>query len=487
LRRFVRFWPLAVIAVCAALAVWMFGRARGGGLDVVTAQAIRGDLPVIVVERGELDSTKQVIVRCEVEGDRIKLVHIVPEGTHVNKGDEVAKFDTDELRKQYEQQKVKWKAAQAKAASAKGDLAVQRNKEKSEIDKGELAHELAVITLDKYEQKEFQVELDKKKGELALAQKELKEAMDNLEFTKNLVKKGFLPLEQVRVQELLVENVKFKVSQGEAGLDMLKDFDKKLKVTELKGKAREAGRELERTKQSQDAATAKAASESEAADITVDLEKQTLDRIEAQMAKCTIKAPQDGIVVYFKRYYDESTRIQPGAMVFYQQPIFTLPDLDHMKVKVKIHESVIKKIDIGQSATLKVDALRNYPLNATVKTVGTLANSEGWRQTVKEYMVEADINDLPTSAGLKPGMTAEVKIHVRTIPDALMVPVQAVTEYEGKSVCYVKRGRGVERVNVDVGDSNDQYIQILEGIGEGEDVALDARSRAAAEVKAAKR
>ena len=487
MRRFVRFWPLAVIAVCAALAVWMFGRARGGGLDVVTAQAIRGDLPVIVVERGELDSTKQVIVRCEVEGDRIKLVHIVPEGTHVNKGDEVAKFDTDELRKQYEQQKVKWKAAQAKAASAKGDLAVQRNKEKSEIDKGELAHELAVITLDKYEQKEFQVELDKKKGELALAQKELKEAMDNLEFTKNLVKKGFLPLEQVRVQELLVENVKFKVSQGEAGLDMLKDFDKKLKVTELKGKAREAGRELERTKQSQDAATAKAASESEAADITVDLEKQTLDRIEAQMAKCTIKAPQDGIVVYFKRYYDESTRIQPGAMVFYQQPIFTLPDLDHMKVKVKIHESVIKKIDIGQSATLKVDALRNYPLNATVKTVGTLANSEGWRQTVKEYMVEADINDLPTSAGLKPGMTAEVKIHVRTIPDALMVPVQAVTEYEGKSVCYVKRGRGVERVNVDVGDSNDQYIQILEGIGEGEDVALDARSRAAAEVKAAKR
>jgi len=487
LRRFVRFWPLAVIAVCAALAVWMFGRARGGGLDVVTAQAIRGDLPVIVVERGELDSTKQVIVRCEVEGDRIKLVHIVPEGTHVNKGDEVAKFDTDELRKQYEQQKVKWKAAQAKAASAKGDLAVQRNKEKSEIDKGELAHELAVITLDKYEQKEFQVELDKKKGELALAQKELKEAMDNLEFTKNLVKKGFLPLEQVRVQELLVENVKFKVSQGEAGLDMLKDFDKKLKVTELKGKAREAGRELERTKQSQDAATAKAASESEAADITVDLEKQTLDRIEAQMAKCTIKAPQDGIVVYFKRYYDESTRIQPGAMVFYQQPIFTLPDLDHMKVKVKIHESVIKKIDIGQSATLKVDALRNYPLNATVKTVGTLANSEGWRQTVKEYMVEADINDLPTSAGLKPGMTAEVKIHVRTIPDALMVPVQAVTEYEGKSVCYVKRGRGLERVNVDVGDSNDQYIQILEGIGEGEDVALDARSRAAAEVKAAKR
>jgi HlyD family secretion protein len=158
-----------------------------------------------------------------------------------------------------------------------------------------------------------------------------------------------------------------------------------------------------------------------------------------------------------------------------------------MKVKVKIHESVIKKIDLGQTATLKVDAQRNLRLDATVKSVGTLANSEGWRQTVKEYLVEADINDLPTSAGLKPGMTAEVKIHVRTIPDTLMVPVQAVTEYEGKAVCYVKRGRGLERVNVEVGDSNDQYIQVLAGVGDGDEVALDARSRAAAEVKAAKK
>ena len=120
-----------------------------------------------------------------------------------------------------------------------------------------------------------------------------------------------------------------------------------------------------------------------------------------------------------------------------------------MKVKVKIHESVIKKITPGQKATLQVDALPNHPLTGTVKTVGTLANSEGWRQTVKEYLVEIDIEDLPTSAGLKPDMTAEVRIHVNTVPDALMVPIQAVTEYEGKSVCYVKSGRDLERRTVD--------------------------------------
>jgi multidrug efflux pump subunit AcrA (membrane-fusion protein) len=157
-----------------------------------------------------------------------------------------------------------------------------------------------------------------------------------------------------------------------------------------------------------------------------------------------------------------------------------------MKVKVKIHESVIKKIATGQKATLQADALPNRPMTGTVKSVGTLAQNEGWRQTVKEYLVEIEIDDLPADAGLKPGMTAETKIHVQTVRDTLMAPVQAVTEYDGKPVCYVRKGRGLERRPVEVGESNDQFIQILGGVEEGEQVALDARSRAAAEVKAAK-
>ena len=481
-----RFWPLALLAVGVVAAVGWFGRPAGGGADFLTAPAVRGDLVVMVTERGELDSINSLIVRCDVEGAQSKLVSIVPEGTAVKKGDEVGRFDTDELKKLYAQQEVKWKTAEGKWKSARGDLAVQKNKEESEIDKAELAWALAEIDRNKYEKRDYDALLSKQKGMLGLKKKELKEAEDDLEFTRGLVKKGFAPLDQLRVKELQVETKRFEVDQGEAELGALKEFERDRKITELKGKAREAERELKRVKESQKAATEKAQSELEAAAITEKLEKQTLDRIQAQMDRCVLKAPQDGIVVYFKRYYDESSRIQPGAVVFFQQPIFTLPDLEHMKVKVKIHESVIKKITPGLTATLQVDALppNHPPLNGTVKTVGTLANSEGWRQTVKEYLVEISIDDLPTSAGLKPGMTAQVRIHVKTIPDALLVPVQAVTEYEGKPVCYVKSGRTAERRPVEVGEANDQYIEVLGGLTEGEEVALDARSRAAAEVKA---
>ena len=85
------------------------------------------------------------------------------------------------------------------------DLAVQRNKEKSEIDKAKLALTLANIDLKKYEQSDYDALLSKQQGELGLNKKELKEAEDNLEFTRGLVKKGFAPLDQLRIQELAVE------------------------------------------------------------------------------------------------------------------------------------------------------------------------------------------------------------------------------------------------------------------------------------------
>ena len=55
--------------------------------------------------------------------------------------------------------------------------------------------------------------------------------------------------------------------------------------------------------------------------------------MKAQVARCTIKAPSDGIVVYSNsRYWDESSRIRPGGQLYYRQEIFSLPDLSKMRV-----------------------------------------------------------------------------------------------------------------------------------------------------------
>jgi len=100
---------------------------------------------------------------------------------------------------------------------------------------------------------------------------------------------------------------------------------------------------------------------------------------------------------------------------------------------------------------------------------------------VKEYDTIVSIADMPKDAGLRPGMSADVKILAKTVPNALTVPVQSITELGGQHVCYVVADGKVERREVTIGDGNDQLVQVLEGLAAGDRVALDARSRAAEE------
>jgi len=232
---------------------------------------------------------------------------------------------------------------------------------------------------------------------------------------------------------------------------------------------------------------AKAKADMEAARVIAELEKEQLSRLKSQLEFAVIKSPADGILVYAQnRFWDPESRIQEGAVVMYQQAIFQLPELDHMQVKVRVHESKVKKIREGQKVEIRVEALPNRVLHGTVKTVATLADmAMSWRRGgIKEYETIVTIDDLPSDAALKPNMTAQVSIKVDQIDDVLLVPVQSVAETDGQHYAYVSGPRGVERREVTVDKSNDKYVQIQAGLEEGERVCLDARKRAAEEAKA---
>ncbi len=450
---------------------------------VLTAPVVRGELVITVTERGELESSQSIQVNCEIEGGG-KLATILPEGTRVTKGQEVARFDVDALSKSINQQEVKWELAEAKVKTAEGDLEVQKNKAASEIDKAQLAGELADLDMNSYEPGEYKVESDKRQAALEKAKKDLKEAEDALAFNKSLVKKGLAQPLQLRAMELNRDAMRSMVSQLEADKNLLEQFTKKRKMIELKAKAKETKNELARVKKSQDAATEKVSGELAAAKKTAALEKTELSRLKAQLDRCVITAPGDGILIYQNRAYDPNSRIRAGGTLYYQQPIFTLPDLGSMNVKVKIHESVVKKVQPGLVAHMQVEALANQVLHGTVLSVASVAQSDEWRiGGIKEYMTMVSISDFPAEAGLRPGMSAEVKILVKTVPDALTVPVQAVTESDGAHICYVVSGGNIERRVVEVGENNERLMEIQSGLKENEMVALDARLRAAAELK----
>jgi HlyD family secretion protein len=473
-----------------ALAIWGLQHwliAGDRASTEITATVARADLPIIVTERGALESAKTITAKCLVEGDSCKIVFLVAEGTRVQKGDTVVRFDTDKIRKTVAEQEVKFKNADGKAKSCKEELDVQKHKAESEIAKAELALALAQLDREKYLEGEYKVEVDDKMSAINLAERELKEAEEKLDGLRKFVKKGFAPPETLAAKELEVAQKKNSLERDRAKLMVLEKYTRKRQEVELTAKEKEAARDLERTKSTTRSTVTKAETDYETAQDVAKLERDELERARRQLDQVEIKAPQDGIVVYEQaRFWDPASRIQLGGMCMYQQPVFQIPDLDDMQVKVKIHESKVKKIKPGQKATIRVEAIPGLVLHGTVEKVATMADSEGsWRGGgAKEFETILSIDKLPKGIGLKPGFSAEVSIEVNHLPNVLSVPVQAVAQQGGKHYAYVVSASGVERRPVEVGENNEKYVEVREGLAEGEAVCLDARARAHADTQA---
>ncbi|MFO0812703.1 MAG: efflux RND transporter periplasmic adaptor subunit [Gemmatales bacterium] len=486
--RWFLFFLLLAGIVGGPLAYWFWPSSIEVATDL-TGTVTRGDLQVIVTERGELESSKTVDARCEVEGRQIKIIEIAPEGKAVKKDEVVVKFDTEELTKAFQDQEVKWKQADGKANASREELKVQENKKESEIDKAKLALITAELELEKYfhPKGEYQKLVDTSKSGIAKAERELEIAKEELKNFQIVVNRGFETPETLRRAETKVQENELMLSTAKKDLYILEFFTKKIQEAKLQSAARDAKNELERTRSSTQAAVLKAKSELEAAEDTAKIEKRALDRLKKQLGACEIKAPSDGIMVYANdRYWDEQSRVRPGGMVYYQQTIFRLPDLTNMRVKVKVHESQVKKVKKDQPVDILIDALPNKILHGKVLTVATLADNRGpWDERgVKEYVTEVGIDDLPPEAGIKPGMTAEVRIMAQEFKNVLMVPVQAICERDGKHYAYQMNGSVASRKTVSVGDNNEKFIIITDGVKEGDKLALNARRRLSSEMRA---
>ena len=445
----------------------------------------RGTLRIVVTERGNLDSVKTVDGICELGGYQNKIIQLTPEGNHVEKGEIVCRFDSAEIDKNIAQQEIKAKQAAAKIETTLQEVEIAKNKGESEIIAATVELALGELTLEKYQKGDYVAETEEIKGNIALKTKTLVESKNELEQVQALVKKGFKSPQDLRAKESLVAGSELDLKGVQTKLMVKEKYEYKLKTTELSSKVDQSRSKVAQAKATAKATVSKAGSEYESAKSTFTIEDQELKEYNRQKSKTIIKAEQGGIVAYANEaWYDTSRQVREGATVYARQKIFTLPDMSSMQVKVSIHESLIKKIKPGQTAEIRVDAFPNLVIVGKVKTVSQLADSNrGWMSGgVKEYSTIVSIEQMPKEE-LRPGMTSEVKILVGELSNILIAPIQAVAQHKGKFYAYAVKPDGVERREVKVGDTNEYQVQIVEGLKEGDVVALDARTRTTAAFK----
>ncbi|MDG1897457.1 MAG: hypothetical protein P8J37_21380, partial [Fuerstiella sp.] len=156
-----------------------------------------------------------------------------------------------------------------------------------------------------------------------------------------------------------------------------------------------------------------------------------------------------------------------------------------MKIDARIHESRISRIMIGQPVEIAIDALPTIMFHGVLETVSSVPVPGSWPNTdLKEYEAGIRITDSQEQVRqLKPGMTAEIRIIVDDREeDILQIPVQSVLSLASNFYTFVAKGNEVERRELKVGDANDEYMEILDGVAEDETVVMNPRTHFSREI-----
>jgi len=148
-----------------------------------------------------------------------------------------------------------------------------------------------------------------------------------------------------------------------------------------------------------------------------------------------------------------------------------IPDLSQMQVKVGIHEAFVDRVKPGMPARIK---LQDETLDGEVLSVASVTRPAGWwngNQVKYDTVIR-----LNSPQGLKPGMSASVEILLAHYDNVLRIPVAAVVQQEGRYFCWVRTEQGTRRRELKLGDSNDQFMIVEDGLREGDEVVLNPRA-----------
>jgi HlyD family secretion protein len=248
------------------------------------------------------------------------------------------------------------------------------------------------------------------------------------------------------------------VIEGEQAKLKLADAEQKQKENEAKLKADRgaAVSDLASKQQKHDQAT-----------FQVQLDERALDSL-------TLRAPLDGVVALQNHWQPQGspTTFKPGDRAWPGAAIAELPDGSALKVSARVEEAERGQLKLGQTASVRLDALPDRNFDGHVDTISPTASLDfgaGW-PVPRNFAVDLGLSG--SDARLAPGMGATVRIAVARVPDGIVIPTSALFRKAGRTVTYVRRGSKFEETVVEVSKQSGDEALIAKGLQPGEQLAL---------------
>lgn len=176
-----------------------------------------------------------------------------------------------------------------------------------------------------------------------------------------------------------------------------------------------------------------------------------------------ITAPFDGIVTW--RYADTGALLQAGTSNAGSMPVVKLAQVNVLRLRLPVPESLAGYVHIGDEAKIHVQANGQEITGKVIRTTGELDLA------TRSMQVEID---LPNSDGkLTPGMYADVTLDIQRSANGLTVPVNAVDRSQSAPFALVVNEQGrIEKKTIRLGMETPNRVEVVDGLKEGERVVV---------------
>jgi RND family efflux transporter MFP subunit len=403
-------------------------------VDVTTANAILRDVPSYFEATGTLASDAQTDVAPTVAGKIIEVNFDV--GSYVNKGDVLVRLDPRDAQIRLEQ--AERQAEQAKAQIEQTRAAVRQSEAGVEQARANMRQQQ--IRLGLTEGYNFDIskfsQVMAVRAQLELAEKELKRAeklLDTGDVSRSFYDQRLSQRNQLLGQlEEAKSNAAVAVKAIQVAMEAVKTAEAQVGIARA------------------NVGTAEAA---------YNTSLSTIDSARKFVNDTAIYAPISGYVA--ERVADLGEYTNPSAP---NTKIATILRTAVLRLRVDVPEQNIGKVQVGQGVSLKVAAYPDRNFAGTIARILPAVNV-----TSRTLTVEAEV---APDGLLKPGLFATVRIAQSKPEPTIMIPAAAVRTDGGVTKVFViQDGRATERL-IQLGDPENDLIQVKQGITENEKVAV---------------
>lgn len=438
----------------------------------------RKELRSTVTSSGEVRPIQFQNVTSEVQG-RIEEIY-VKEGDQVVKGQPLVRLDPNQLQSSTDAQLAAFQGAQDDVRVSQSQVIAAQNN----YAQAQQQLNVAQVAVDSARQQlvASQTDVDREQKALAVAKREFQRTGQLYEAGVESRLNYDAAKDRVDTAEIALRNAQARLQTQNIGIK-----DAQARVAQQNVAVRDARRAVDTSNLNVDSSQSR-----------VNQQSAVLRGSRSQRDKTMQYAPINGVIA------EIPSKVGTFAVAgLSTTALLTIADMSSINIEVKVDETSIDKVEVGQKAKIKVDALGDKEILGEVKqktplAVGKSQTSGGLSvninvQEAKEFRVVIELKDLSEEmkSGLRPGMSATAEITTKTVNDVIAVPLQAVIEKKPEAApsptlqgdapppgdkpknitgVYILDGNKAKFVEVETGIIGESDRQIISGLKAGDEV-----------------